>query len=263
MKIISKRGRETATKNTKITDQYQITELLKCATDPLYFISKHIRVDSPTGPRHLTMEPYHNEYIGTLQATSNVIAMMPRQSGMTTMSLAYILWEALFNQYQNIVVTGANHRMTDHLMEKLDFMLRHIPAYLRPTTAAKTRTMMQFANGSVINVINYTKNTLKGRTLTRLYCDSFAVMPNNTQIELYREMASTLAIRGKVVMASTPTGKANMFAAAWNDAFHPASCFTPFKRTVDDMGFTTAWKQITRNAVGENTWQQEYMCEFI
>jgi hypothetical protein len=263
LKIISKRGRE-GKRTTLSPDQLQ--EMLKCSSDPLYFIRKYIQLPSAAnaGTHRVMLQTHHCDYVTTAKAAKSMIAMMPRGSGMTTMSLAFILWEVLFRLNHKALIFGISNEITRDMYNIVTHMLFHIPAFLRPQIKGNRKSYIEFSTGSSLLFESMTSlNVMRGRTLSRIYLDSFAYAPDGIQRAIYNDICPTLIIGGSVLIASTPNGKHNTFADAWIDSFKPTTSFVPFKRTIDDMTFSPTWKQRTKAQVGNDLWLQNYMCEFI
>lgn len=263
MKIISKRGREGF--KTTLSKE-QISELLKCASDPLYFMRRHVQLPSSSSNSNtcqMRLQNHHVDYVSIVNSKNHVIAVMPRQSGMTTMSLAFVLWEALYKLNHRVAVFGTGQNMTNNMYNIVTHMLSHLPAHLRPTIKGNRRSYIEFDNGSSLIFESLNVNSMRGRTLNRVFLDSFASTAEIIQRVIYNDICATMILGGKILMTSTPRGSNNTFAAAWKDAFKPSSSFTPFRKTINDMSFSDSWKKTTRAKVGEDVWRQEYMCEFI
>lgn len=259
-KIISKRGRLGGQSQLS---REQGDELIKCAGDPLYFIRRYIMVRGTSGNHKLMLQAHHCDYITMIHRSRNTIAMMPRGTGMTTMSLAYILWEAIFTPRHKTVAFGISATFAKDMFDIITHMLTHIPSWLRPTIRSNRKSYLEFDTGAAIMVETLTVNSLRGRTLNRIYLDSFAFAPDHIQRAIYNDICPTMIVGGKILIGSTPNGTQNSFATAWSDSFKPFSTFASFKRTVDDMSFTDMWKQRTRAMIGMHAWRQNYMCEFL
>lgn len=267
-KLISARGRAKASigipAQQRLT-QAEINELTKCAADPIYFLSTHVTMQHPVFGRCVApLDPHHVDYINTLKSSHSVISMMPRQSGSTTRTLAFLLWEALFTPKQRIVIQGVNVSMTKYMCDTISFMIAGLPSYMLATVKTNQRTRVEFENGSTLIIGVASGTALRGLSFTRLYLDNFALIPPMVQKDIWLSAVPVLANNGgKAILTSSPRGKNNMFYNIWMDSQRPSSVFTQFKRTVDDLPYATTWKQMIKQQVGEQTWQTDYMCEFL
>lgn len=261
-KIISIRGRAKATVPVKLT-RNEIAEIMKCQSDPIHFINNYVAMSHPIfGVKPMPLEQHHADYIETLNKSKNVIAMMPRQSGTTSRTLGFLLWEALFNINQTIVIQGLSVSNTKYMCDTFQQMIQGLPAFLAPAVKLSRRTAIEFENGSRIFINVASATALKGVTFTRLFVDTFAMVPPMIQKDLWLSAAALVPHGGRIILASTPNGKNNMFYNIWCDSQRPQSTFVPFKRTADDLPYTDAWKQMVRQQVGDQVWRREFMCEF-
>jgi len=263
-KLISKRGREKLGANGKIKyTPFEVDEIRFCTRDPMYFISRYIKTQHPVlGATMLPIEKHQVDYINAINNSKNLIAMLPRQTGMTSKTIAFLLWEALFRVNQRIIVQGVNVNTTKYMCDLLGFLVDHLPAFLKCSVTTKRRTTVEFENGSSIVIGVISGNALRGAHYTRLYLDCFALAPDRVQQEVFIAAAPMLA-KGRVVMSSTPNGPTNTFAQIWSNASKHLGHFTPFKRTVDDLPHALSWKMARKAQMSERDWQREYMCEFI
>ncbi|WP_407305430.1 terminase large subunit domain-containing protein [Acinetobacter sp.] len=259
-KIISKRGRENLNHSGRYS-AFEVNEIKLCSLDPVYFISRYIKVNHPVlGPVVFPMEKHQIDFINAVHSAQNTIAMMPRQTGMTSKSIALLLWEALFHPQQRIIAQGINCNNTSAMWDLLNFFVDTLPPFLKSLITVKNKVRIEFLNASSISVSTMSANALRGTSFTRLYLDCFAHAPDKLQHEVFQTAAYN---RGRILIASTPNGPNNTFAKVWFDANTQANRFTAFKRTIDDLSKPISWKQMIKSQMSVHTWQQDYMCEFV
>jgi len=263
MKIISKRGRTNPTASLLSRDQ--LVEIQNCRSNPNYFISTYIKyLDVTSGPQVLSPRNHQLEYVNNLHQARNLIAMMPRQTGSTIISIAFMLWEAMFTDNQRILMQGVNVGNTKTMCDTLTFMLNHLPNFLRSLISVQRRTEVVFSNGSFLRVGAISPNSMRGMSLTRAYFDCFAYAPPPLQQSMVFEFMPAMAQGCKINLTSVPNGPNNVFAAIWADACSSKnSNFTAFKRTVDDISYSVLWKHRTQAMMGQAAYSREYMCEFV
>lgn len=263
MKIISTRGRLKSGVVTISRDQ--AIELDNCRANPTYFISNYIKYCDPAlGAQVLNLRSHQYEYVNHLQKETNTVNMLARQTGSTIVSLAFILWEALFHPDQRIQVQGINVHATRHMIDTLAYMIDHLPAFMKSLVVSTTKTHLHFSNDSRIHTCVSSATCLRGMSLTRLYLDCFAFTAGSTQQAIAMDFMAMIARGCKVTITSVPNGPSNTFATIWADANkNLISYFTAFKRTVDDVGYSVLWKQKTKAHLGDQAYAQEYLCEFV
>ena len=80
----------------------QVKEYMRCATDPIYFIEKYIKVVSlDEGLVPFKMYDYQEEMIDIVHNNRFVIGKLPRQSGKSTTMVSYLLHYMLHNYHSN------------------------------------------------------------------------------------------------------------------------------------------------------------------
>lgn len=263
MKIVSKRGRERG--GQEASDEFKKHEVEACAASPVYFINNYIYTQIPLrGPALLTLRDYQEQFVDTIFQHQNVVAVISRMAGTSTVSLACALWEALFTPDTTIVVSANSASQAIQLADILRLQISHVPAWLRPRTTRWSRSTVQLENGSKVIVTVTSPNAISGSKVSRLYFDSFAHCTDRMQFDTWLSISALIAKGTKCVIASSPNGKLNTFAQLWhNSTLYKPSLFFPFKKTVNDMKhLDPQWKAMMKVAVGESTWKREFECEF-
>ena len=82
--------------------QYEIDEYAKCMTDPIYFIKTYMKiVVLGKGVQPFLLYDFQEEMVHTFQKNRFVICKIPRQSGKSITTIAYLLHSLLFNENFN------------------------------------------------------------------------------------------------------------------------------------------------------------------
>jgi hypothetical protein len=182
---------------------------------------------------------------------------------MTSKSVGFCLWEAMFKSKQRVVMLGLNVGMTKHMCDVLHFALDNMPEFIKPIMKIARRTEVLFDTGSRIHIAVMTNNCLRGMSCDRLYLDAYALAPPLVQKDIWLSIAPQMSMSCRVIVASTPGSRNDPFHMLWVDSQKPQSSFTPFLRTLDDLNVSAAYKQTLRNQVGELSYRRDFMCEFV
>lgn len=260
MKIISRRGRAPNTNDTA-----EHLAVLQSCIDPIYYLNNYYQIEHPVqGTTNITLHSYQEEYVRTLYFNPNVIAVMPRQAGTTTITLGYLLWEAMFRVNQRIVISAVNVAQAAQLCRIMNTGVQLTPAFIRPIVKRLTRTTVEFDNGSRLIIGVNTPNFLQGTTPTRVYLDNFAHASPKLQHDTWQGLVPSLTLGCGCIIASAPNGVSDTFAQFWHGANTSNTLFTPFKKTVNDMTqFDQHWRAMMRKALGESAWRRDFECEFV
>ena len=74
----------------------QVEEYIKCSKDPIYFITKYIKVVSlDEGLVPFNLYDYQKDIVNKIHDNRFVIAKLPRQSGKSTTIISYLLLTAI------------------------------------------------------------------------------------------------------------------------------------------------------------------------
>lgn len=81
----------------------QILEFARCQDDPLYFASNYIQIVTlDHGLQPIVMYPFQERMVMRFHQNRFNICKLPRQSGKSTIVVAYLLYYAIFNDNVNL-----------------------------------------------------------------------------------------------------------------------------------------------------------------
>ncbi len=256
-----------------------IEELLLC-TDPndgyLYFMKNYFYIQHPVKGKIL-FEPY--EYQVKLLKSYNDhrfnINMLPRQSGKTTCAAGYLLWYAMFNPDQTILVAAHKYTGAQEIMQRIRYAYELCPNHIRAGVVNYNKGTIEFENGSRIVSQTTTGNTGRGMSISLLYCDEFAFVPPNIAEEFWTSISPTLATGGKAIITSTPNSDEDTFATIWKQSQQKFDEYGN-EQDVGSNGFfgyishwnehpdrDDEWMRVEIGRIGEERFRREYGCEFL
>lgn len=254
----------------------QIMELKKCMDDPIYFIRTYVMIQHPTkGTVKFKLYDYQEEMVTNYATHRNNIALSARQTGKTTVAVAFLLWYACFHFDKTVLVTS---RANEHAMEiimRIRFAYEQLPHFIKPGVKedAWNKHEVGFDNNSRIISSATSENAGRGYSISLLYVDELAFVPPNIQEEFWASISPTLATGGSVIITSTPNGDLDLFSELWRganipDANNPDGLgINKFKATRvywdQPPGRDEAFKEEQIAKLGEIKWKQEFLCEFI
>ena len=130
--------------------------LLRVVKEPQYFIEKHFHIVSHkegdiipklNQEQQRVLSVYQPSYLDSKFVSYG----MNRQSGKSTLIAGLTLHQSLFNDNQGILVLSPNPRMSESLRNVLHYGWEHLPEILKLKIVRDTKTLIEFANGSVIH----------------------------------------------------------------------------------------------------------------
>ncbi len=259
----------------KFTNE-QFQELARCAVDPEYFMLEHCYIQHPTkGRMKFALYPYQKRLVEVYHQNRYSIAMLPRQTGKSTCAAGYLLWHAMFNPDQTILIAAHKYSGAQEIMQRIRFAYETLPNHIRAGVTAYNKGSLEFDNGSRIIAQATTENTGRGLSLSLVYLDEFAFVPPRIAKEFWTALSPTLSTGGKCMITSTPNQDNDQFAQIWKAA----------NKTIDQYGNETKvgvngfkhilvdwtehpdrdqeWADEEAAKIGEERFRREHGCEFI
>lgn len=210
---------------------HQIEEYVKCSKDPIYFIENYCKIVTiDKGLVLLKMWDFQKEFVKTVLNNRNVVAMLPRQTGKTTIISAAICWYMLFNGDKNIAIVANKLGAAKEVFSRLQLMYISLPIFMQQGVKEFNKTSMSLENGSTCMCAATSGTALTGKSIAFLYIDEAAVISEKVAEEFFTSVFPTLSSgeTSKCVLSSTPRGKGNHFHKFWVEAKAGTNGFTQF-----------------------------------
>lgn len=256
----------------------ELDELLQCLDDPIYFTKKFIKVQHPKkGLIDLDLYPFQEEMIAAFNEHRFVVALTGRQLGKTTTAAAYLLWKAMFTPDQTILITANTFAQALEIMERIRTSYEKLPNHIRAGATEYNKGTIAFDNGSRIIARATSANAGRGLSISLLYCDEFAFVPNNIQSAFWAANLPVLSTGGSCIITSTPKTDVDQFADIYFNAINTTDDFgNEIEGGLGKNGFYAltftwdvhpdrdlAWEKDFREKMGDKKFDQEMACEFI
>jgi len=158
-----------------------------------------------------------------------------------------------------VLLVSASERQSKELMEKVKFHLRALQILTGPVVNRETSDEIRLKNESRIISLPANPDTVRGFS-GHVFLDEFALHKDSR--EIWRALYPTITRGYKIRVMSTPKGKQNMFYELWEH--NPL--FSKHKTTIFDAvreGLPIDPEELRAGVSDEDTWKQEYLCEFL
>jgi len=197
-------------------EEWQKHELKKCLFDPVYFIKNYVQIQHPVkGAIPFQLFDYQEDLIRTYHENRKVIGLMPRQTGKTTTAAAYLLWFAIFQKDQQILITSKDQDGANEIMERLWYAYEELPWWIKPGVKVNQVKKKEFDNGSKIRSVATTATSGRGKSNSLIYCDEFAYVRPGISDKFWTAIQPSLSTGGKCIITSTPNTDEDKFAQIW------------------------------------------------
>lgn len=250
----------------------QISELLKCADDPVYFAKNYIKiVNVDRGLIGFEMWPFQEKMVSTFNDNRFVICKMARQSGKSTTIIAYLIHQLIFRigeddaDRTNIAILANKGATARELMGRLQLAYENLPGWMQQGVVVWNKGNIELENGSKAIAASTSSSAVRGSSFSILFLDEFAFVPNNQAEQFFNSVYPTISSgkSSKVLIVSTPNGL-NLFYRMWKDAVEERSTYVPIEVHWSEVpGRDEKWKEETIRNTSEEQFRQEFSAEFI
>jgi len=247
-----------------------ISEYIKCKNDPIYFIKTYIYVVHPDkGVVKLDLYDYQERMIDAYHNNRKVIFLTARQQGKTTVSAAYLLWFMIFNDNKSVAILANKQATADEILGRMRLAYEELPMWLQQGVKSWNKRSIELENGSKAFSSASSSSSIRGKSISILYLDEFAFVPNTQADEFFTAVFPTLSAgkNTKVFMTSTPNGY-NHFHKFWVEAEKPeGKGWNGFKQVrvhwYETPGRDQKWYDEQKAVLGELKAAQELDAEFL
>jgi hypothetical protein len=248
---------------TKYTEE-QLKELSACMTTPIIFAEKNFVQHPVKGSIPFSLYDFQKNLLQAYAEHRMVVVNHSRQMGISTTTMLYVLWKAMFNANQTIMLCSANLTHAKALVQILKYFYETCPDYLRDGVKYYTSERIEFANGSRIITRAVQEHAGRGMTINLLVIDSAAYVSHKTMRDFWMSIIPTLSTGGHCILMSNPNTTAGTFAEVWRDAVAGKNGFYPVKITWQDHPERdAAWAAQHALYIGADNFARDHNGEFI
>lgn len=169
-----------STKNLK--DVIRV-EYAKCASDPIYFMKKYVKIQHPTrGTLPFDTYPFQDDTLEDFVEYNKNIVLKSRQMGITTLVSAYSLWLMTFHRDKEILCLSITQETSKAIVTKVRFANDNLPSWLKERAVTDNQLSLKLANGSEIKAASSAGTSGRSSALSLLIIDE--CLEANTNITL-------------------------------------------------------------------------------
>ena len=256
-------------KKTNVSQEWtkeQLAEYAKCMDDPQYFIENYIKIVSlDEGLIPFKMYDFQKDMVGTFHKNRFTICKLPRQSGKSTIIIAYLLHYVLYNASVNVAILANKAAVARDLLSRLQLAYEHLPKWMQQGVMSWNKGSLELENGSKILAASTSASAVRGGSYNIIFLDEFAYVPSNVAEQFFSSVYPTISSgkTSKVMIVSTPHGM-NMFYKMWVDAEEKRSSYVPIEVHWSEVpGRDDKWKEETIKNTSEAQFNTEFECEFL
>jgi phage terminase large subunit GpA-like protein len=241
----------------------QVTEFVKCARDPVYFIENYVKIVN-VDRGLIPFEPYdyQKNIINLSDKERFVICKMPRQVGKTTVVVGIIMHRVLFNENYSVAILAHKEKQAREILSRIQLAYEHMPRWLQQGIVEWNKGNVELENGSKIQASSTASSAIRGTSQNFVYLDEFAFVPANIQESFFNSVFPTISSgeTTKVLITSTPNGL-NLFYKLWADSEAGRNSYHRIDVHWSQVpGRDHAWKEEMIRNTSEEQFRQEFEC---
>jgi hypothetical protein len=244
----------------------QMDEYKKCAKDPIYFIKKYVKiVVLGKGLQPFGLYPFQEDMVLKFINNRFIICKIPRQSGKTITTVAYLLHTLLFNENYNMAILAHKGTAANGILQRLKLAYENLPPWMQAGIVEWNKGNIELDNGSKIAAFATSADGLRSGSYDAILLDEFAFVQKNIAEDFITSTypVITAGDKTKIIIISTPKGM-NHFFEMWVKATQKKSDYVPIEVHWSAVpGRDAAWRDQTIRNTSEEQFKQEFETEFI
>lgn len=252
-----------------LLDYAKVLEYQLCEANVVEFARRTKIIQVQRGLVPFEPFPFQEDVLTTFARDNKIILNTARQMGTTVMCAVHALHQATFRDFCNIVFFGTSLAVGMETLERMMVAHEALPDHLRVPIRRRSKTSVEFENGSQVFVAAMGSSSTRGLTINVAIVESVAWIGERKTDEFLSGVYPCIMSGprpGQIILASSPGRPSGKFYDIVRDASSP----TPI------MGFTLLtlpwylhperdgdWMQAMRSGLGEASWRREFECEFV
>jgi len=171
----------------------------------MYFAKNFMKVTNPIeGLVKFDPSDEQKRLLKSYHDNKHSVNKMDRQTGKTTCTAIYLLWYAMFNPNQNILVVTHNDNSALNFRDLVIDLFSRCPNYLCSSMILNNREHIDFENGSKIVVTTFSDHAAScGLSFSVLYCDEYAFWNSSCVEEFWKKVMPRMSFDPRIIITSS------------------------------------------------------------
>lgn len=245
-----------------------MAEIVKCEEDILHFAENYFYIlNLDEGRIKIPLYDAQKRILKGIETNRFYILLASRQVGKSTIATIYLLWAALFQRDQKILLVANKESTAIEIFSRIRMAYEMLPNWLKCPVTEYGKTAMELENGSKISVSTTTGTAGRGSSCTLLFLDEAGHIERHILDDFYSSVFPIISSskKAKVFMCSTPNGTGNLFHRIYTESVEGLNNWGNDKILWSDVpGRDEKWAaEIKAGLSDELKWSQEFECCFL
>ena len=253
--------------------QWIALEKQKCMADPVYFAEKYFQIVAmdTRGQHVIRMYDKQKALLNFYKDNNRCVVLASRQVGKTTTYAIYCLWCMIFYPSYYVKILANKGDTALEIAEKVALGYRMLPFWLKPGVKTFNLKKIVFENGSRVTAHTTSPSSARGGSAKLLIFDELAFLsPPSIAHKVWASAYPVVSSSPdtKVIIVSTPNGTGNLYYTLYMMAKSQKADELGIKWKLFEFkwnevpGRDDRWKRQQIEAVGLETWNQEFDLQF-
>ena len=170
--------------------EYQINEIIKCSTDVEYFLRNYCYVHTrDNGMQLFPLRPRQQEELPVLNNEKMIKSDWYRQSGYTTLVMAYLLWKVLFTpNLACLYMIPKKELAYENFHEKVRLVYISLPFWMQRGVKEWTKQGIKLDNGSIFYARAASADNAMGIGWDYIFIDEFGWIKDKAMMEIVNSL---------------------------------------------------------------------------
>ena len=246
-----------------------VQEIQKCKENVLHFAENYFYIiNNDEGRQVIKLHTFQRRALRMIRDNRFNLLLFSRQVGKSTISTIYILWHALFNNDQHVLLVANKEETAKEIFSRIRLAYEELPNWLKPGVKEYGKESMELANGSRIKLTTTTSSAGRGSSCNLLFIDEADHIDFNMLESFWSSVFPIISSskKSKIIMASTPRDTSGLFYKLYQQSISedPSNVWKSMVvKWYDVPGRDEKWAQQTRAAMADPTkFEIEFECLF-
>lgn len=200
--------------------EYQLEEVYKCHDNIIYMTGYMKILTATKGIMDLILRPFQVELLSAFTSHNRVVINASRQIGKTTITSIYVIHYAMFNDHKNVWILANKGKTAKKILRNIRTVYESLPIWMQVGIVNWTSEMVEFENGTIINVGTTTSESARSEGISLLILDEFGRIAPHIEDDFVTSVFPTVSSSPdtQIIIISTPKGISNTFYRICRDA---------------------------------------------